>query len=58
MIEFTITMAVVSFLFAVLALFIKQKAVTSYRGGVMIVISCLYFSILFLLAHFMSEGFK
>ena len=58
MIAFMLSMAMVTLLFAVLFLFVRKKVVTGYRGGVLIVMSCLYFSILFLLAHFMREGFK
>jgi len=58
MIPFILMIAIVTSLFVGLFLFIKKKVVTSYRGGVLIVMSCLYFSILFLLAHIMREGFK
>lgn len=58
MIAFLLSISLVTSLFAVLFLFIKKKVVTGYRGGVLIVMSCLYFSVLFLLAHVMREGFK
>jgi len=58
MIAYIVSIAMMTFLFAAIFIIIKKEVVTSYRGGVMIVMSCLYFTMLFLLAHVMREGFK
>lgn len=58
MIVFMISIAILTSLFAALIIFVKKKVATSYMGGLLIVMSCFYFSTLFLIAHIMREGFK
>ena len=43
--------------FAALVFFVKKKVVSVYRGGFFIVLSGLYFSTVFLIAHLMRESF-
>ena len=58
MIGFLSATAVLTALFTGLFLFVRKKVVSTYRGGVFIVLSGLYFSALFLIAHLLREGFK
>ncbi len=58
MIGFMFALSALTVLFAGILLFIKKKVTTTHRGGFLIIMSGLYFSTLFIIAHFMRESFK
>ena len=58
MIMFLFTMVILTALFAGLFILVKQRMVSIYRGGVFIILSGLYFSAVFVIAHLMRESFK
>lgn len=58
MIVFLIAITILTILFAGFMLIIKEKVVTNYRGGLMIIMSGVYFTIFFYVAHVMRESFK
>ncbi len=58
MIGFITVITITTAIFASLFFLVQKKVVTIYRGGFFIVLSGLYFSAVFLIAHLMRESFK
>jgi hypothetical protein len=58
MIGFITAITVTTAVFASLFFLVQKKIVSIYRGGFFIVLSGLYFSAVFLIAHLMREHFK
>jgi hypothetical protein len=58
MIMFLLTIAFLTAFFAGLFSLVKKNVVSIYRGGVFIILSGLYFSAVFAIAHLMRESFK
>lgn len=58
MIVFISAVAISTALCAAALIVINKKAVPFRRGGLFIILSCLYFSSIFLAAHLLSESFK
>jgi len=52
------SIAILTALCTVLVFLVQRKVVSIYRGGFFIVLSGLYFSAVFLIAHLMRESFK
>lgn len=58
MIIFLIAISILTMFFAGCMLIIKRKVVTHYRGGLMIIMSGVYFTLFFYIAHVLEESFK
>lgn len=58
MIVFLIAITILTMLSAGCMIFIKKKIITNYRGGLMILLSGVYFTLFFYIAHLMRERFK
>jgi hypothetical protein len=58
MIGFITVITITTAIFASLFFLVQKKVVTIYRGGFFIVLSGLYFSTVFAIAHLMRESFK
>jgi len=58
MIVFLMAITILTMLSAGCMIFIKKKIITIYRGGMMIVLSGVYFMLFFYVAHLMRESFK
>ena len=58
MIVFLITIIGMTMLFAAIFLLLVKKIATNYRGGLMIILSGVYFTLFFYIAHVLRESFK
>jgi hypothetical protein len=58
MIVFLLAISILTMFFAGSMLIIKGKVVTNYRGGLMIILSGVYFTLFFYIAHILRESFK
>jgi len=58
MIVFLTAISILTMLFAGCMLIIKRKVVTNYRGGLMIILSGVYFTFFFYIAHVLRDSFK
>jgi hypothetical protein len=58
MIVFLLAITILTMLSAGCTIFIKKKIITNYRGGLMILLSGVYFALFFYIAHLMRESFK
>ena len=58
MIVFLIAISILTISFAGCMLLIKRKVVTNYRGGLMIILSGVYFTLFFYIAHVLRDSFK
>jgi hypothetical protein len=58
MIGFITVIAITTAVFAAFFFLVRKKIVSVYRGGFFIVLSGLYFSAVFLIAHLMRESLK
>ena len=58
MIGFLSAISVLTAVFGGLFYFILKRVVSQYRGGFFIVLSGLYFSSVFLIAHLFRDGFR
>jgi hypothetical protein len=55
---FLFMMAILTAIFAGIFNLVRKKVVSIYRGGMFIILSGLYFSAVFVIAHLMRESFK
>lgn len=58
MIGFIMAITITTAIFASLFFLVQKKIVSIYRGGFFIVLSGLYFSAVFTIAHLMRESLK
>ena len=58
MIVFLMAILVLTMFFAGCLLIIKRKVITNYRGGLMIILSGIYFTLFFYIAHMLQASFK
>jgi hypothetical protein len=58
MISFITVITITTAIFASLFSLVQKKIVSIYRGGFFILLSGLYFSTVFIIAHLMRENFK
>jgi hypothetical protein len=58
MIIFLIAILILTMFLAGSMLIINRKVVTNYRGGLMIIVSGVYFTLFFYIAYVLRENFK
>lgn len=58
MIVFLISIIILTALISAFYVLLVRKITTNYRGGMMIVLSCVYFTLFFYIAHLMRDSFK
>ncbi len=58
MIVFLIAISFLTIFTAGCTLIIKSKVVTKYRGGLLIILSCVYFMLFFYIAYVLRESFQ
>jgi len=55
---FLIAITILTMLSAGCMIFIKKKIITNYRGGLLILLSGVYFSVFFYISYLLRESFK
>jgi hypothetical protein len=58
MIDFLLAITLLTAFFAAVIHFFRKRIDTKYRGGLMILLSGAYFTLLFYIAHLLRENFK